>query len=293
MLYDGGVNRPDEQLDPSMKATSPEEAPQNFGFGVAMASQRGTRLINSDGSFNVARNRKTLLDHLSYGTLLNLRWPVFLGFVVALFVVLNALFAAAYLLCGSDALVEAGPDMQVGRLWRAFFFSVHTFSTIGYGNVVPVGHAANLLVSLEAVSALLNAALVTGLVFARFSRPNIRIEFSKRGVMRLGNRPALLLRLRNLTRNELLEVEATLLAWFLDPTDGKTRHFHTLAIERSKITFLPLSWTVAHFITPDSPFHGLTMQQLRETFRGGDATDSRYRPNLLADDLCTGVLHGG
>ena len=282
MLYDGVVIPSNEQPDATKGAASPDEAPQNFGFGVVMASQPGVRLINTDGTFNVARTRKTLLDHFSYPTLLNVGWPMFFGWVMAVFLVLNAIFAALYLLCGPGALVEAGPSLKVGLLWRALFFSVHTFSTIGYGNVVPVGHAANLIVSLEALTALLNAALITGLVFARFSKPNIRIEFSTRGVVRLRNKPALLVRLRNLTRNEVLEVEATVLAWLLDPADGKSRRFHTLAIERSKITFLPLSWTIAHFIAPGSPFHGLTEQQLREQFgevivqiRGIDQTSSQ------------------
>ncbi|MGI4830416.1 MAG: ion channel [Janthinobacterium lividum] len=242
-----------------------ENAAQDFGFGVAIATQSGTRLVNHDGSFNVLRNRKTLLDHLSYATLLNLRWPAFFGLVMLAFVALNLLFGVGYLLCGSGALRTAGPDAGVGRFWQAFFFSVHTFSTIGYGNIVPVGLTANLLVVLEAVTGLLSAALITGLVFARFSKPNVRIRFSARGVLRLGDKPAVLVRLRNLTRSEVLDLEATLMAWFIDPADHKTRHFHLLATERAKITFLPLSWTVAHFITPESPFYGLTKQQFLDT----------------------------
>ncbi len=232
-----------------------------------MAGQRGARLINRDGSFNVSRNRRTILDQLSYATLLKMSWPAFFSLVLGVFATVNLLFGAGYLLCGREALVTTGPSLDVGKVWEAFFFSVHTFSTIGYGNVVPVGHAANLLVSAEAVAALLNAALVTGLVFARFSKPNVNIEFSARGVVRLGGKPAVLVRLRNLTRSEVLEVEATLVAWFRDPDDHKARHFHILPIERTKISFLPLSWTVAHFITPESPFYGLTEQQFRDNVR--------------------------
>lgn len=231
-----------------------------------MTGVRGARLINRDGSFNVMRNRKRLVDHLSYGTLLNMSWPVFFARVLAAFLLVNVLFGFGYLLCGEHALVTAGPSIGVGPVWRALIFSVDTFSTIGYGNVVPIGHAANLLVSVEALAALLNAALVTGLVFARFSKPNVRIEFSASGVVRLANKPAVLIRLRNLTRNEVLEVEATLIVWFRDPNDHKIRRFHELTLERRKITFLPLSWTVAHFITPGSPFHGMTEQQFHATF---------------------------
>lgn len=250
-----------------MKATTavPEKAAQDLGFGVAIAAQRGTRLVNRDGSFNVQRTRRSMPDLLGYATLLKAGWPAFFGLVVALFGTLNVLFGGAYLLCGRGALTAAGPGDGVGRFWQAFFFSVHTFSTIGYGNVVPVGMAANLLVVVEAIVGLLSAALVTGLVFARFSRPNIRIVFSARGVFRLGSKPALLLRLRNITRNEVLEVEATLITWLTDPADRSKRHFHQLPLERDKITFLPLSWTVAHFITPESPLHGLSEQAFLES----------------------------
>ena len=276
-----------------------EKAPEDLGFGAAMAGQRGARLVNRDGTFNVLRNRKGVADLVSYGNLLNMTWPAFFALVIGAFLAVNLLFGVAYLLCGPDALIVTGPPLGVGAIWRAFVFSVDTFSTIGYGNIVPVGRAANLLVSIEAISALLNAALVTGLVFARFSKPNVRIEFSERGVVRLGNKPAILIRLRNLTRNEVLEVEATLIAWFRDPNDHKVRHFHQLVIERNKITFLPLSWTVAHFITPESPFYGLTEEQFQKTFgevvlqiRGIEQTGSQTiyaRASYATEDMAWGA----
>lgn len=279
----------------------PETSAQDLGFGVAIAGQRGKRLVNRDGSFNVQRTRRSPWEYLSYATLLHVSWPMFYGMVIGLVVGVNLLFGVGYLLCGRGALAKAGPVGEVGPLWQAFFFSVHTFSTIGYGNVVPVGLGANLLVVVEAVTGLLSAALVTGLVFARFSRPKVQIEFSARGVVRLNEKPALLVRLRNLTRNEVLEVEATLMAWFMDPENGKNRKFHLLPIERDRITFLPLSWTVAHFITPESPFHGLTERQFQEAcgeimlqVRGIDQTSSQViyaRVSYTAEEIAWGAQY--
>ncbi len=227
----------------------------DYGFGDAFGEQE--RLITPDGTFNVLRGRSRFVDRWSYAALLKTSRSGFLLFVVCLFIFLNILFACLYMLCGPRALVDNGPDPQVPSIMRAFFFSVHTLATIGYGNVVPVGEGANLLVVLESFTGLSAISLVTGLLFARFSRPKVRLRFSVRSVMRLGKNPALLVRMTNLSRNECLEVEASAVFASFDPVQQGARRYLPLELERSRIAFLPLAWTIVHHVTPASPFFGL------------------------------------
>ena len=89
---------------------------------------------------------------------------------------LNLLFATAFLLCGADALVGAAPRDMGGPHWRAFFFSVETFATIGYGEISPVGLAPHMVMVVESLVALMSQALITGFLFARFARPRAAIR---------------------------------------------------------------------------------------------------------------------
>src|SRR5216684_8063314 len=132
-------------------------------------------------------------------------WAFFLV-VLFWYLMLNVMFAAGYLLCGPDALQG---NAGVPDFFRAFFFSVHTFATIGYGNIVPQGMASNLLVTFESLVGLTAFALVAGLVFARFSRPTAEIIYSERAIIApYGNGRAFQFRIMNARENELVEVQA-------------------------------------------------------------------------------------
>jgi len=237
---------------------------QDLGIGDVLSEQKRLRLLNRDGTFNVLRNHKTLRDDFSYATFLQMSWMHFLTSVVLSFFLVNLIFATAYVLCGYDALVLNGPDPQIGHFWRAYFFSVHTFATIGYGNIVPVGLRANLLVTVESFFGLFGYSLVTGLLFARFAKPVARIRFSEKAALRTNDKPALLVRLTNKSRSELIQIEATMTATFFDPESETIRRYFPLPLERAKVSFLPLGWTIVHAITADSPFYGLTPDKFRE-----------------------------
>ena len=134
----------DFEASPLAPRRTPEELArdQDLGFGAVVGRATRQRLLNRDGSFNVARVGLGFLESLApYHLLLTLSWPGFLGIVALLYLGLNLLFAAAFLACGPDALQGAGADMLGGRLGRAFFFSTQTFATIGYGQVAPNGLA--------------------------------------------------------------------------------------------------------------------------------------------------------
>jgi inward rectifier potassium channel len=174
----------------------------------------------------------------------------------------NVFFGAAYVLCGPDALAAPSSALAYGRFPEAFFFSVETFATIGYGHIVPVSLAANVLTTVESFVGLLLVALSTGLVFARFSRPTANIIFSERAVIApYRGITAFQFRIANARSSQIIQLEARVLFSFLEGDDG-VRVFRDLTLERQQVVFFPLAWTVVHAITSGSPLYGLTAQDL-------------------------------
>lgn len=246
------------------RRTAEEQArDRDLGFGSVVSGHSGHRLLNRDGSFNVTRAGLGPLESLApYQSLLTISWTGFLGVVSLLYVVINVAFAVVYLACGPGGLVGPGTEMAGGRFGHAFFFSVQTFATIGYGHIVPNGTASNLVVTVEALVGLMYQALATGLLFARFARPTASILFSRRAIIApYGNGRALMFRIVNRRRrNEIIELEAQVLFSALQPDErgGTVRRYTTLALERNKVTFFPLSWTIVHPIDEASPFFDAT-----------------------------------
>jgi hypothetical protein len=137
---------------PSQAALPAQEEFKDLGFGAEVARGTHRRLLNRNGGFNVVLDGLNPLSSLSlYHWLLTISWPQFLAFIVACYIGVNALFAFAFLLCGPDALQSIVGSFTGPPFYRAFFFSVDSFATIGYGNIIPVGVAANLLVTIEAL----------------------------------------------------------------------------------------------------------------------------------------------
>ncbi len=237
---------------------------RELGFGTAVSSQEAGRLLERNGRFNVRRvGLPFAASHNIYQMLLDISWSGFLGLVVLLYLVVNTVFALLYLACGPESLAGVLPVPE-GYFLRAFFFSVQTFSTIGYGHVSPVGLLPNLLVTVEALTGLMVFTLITGLLFARFSRPQARILFSDRAIIapyRGGK--ALEFRLTNALPNQLIEVEVKFIYSRIEREgDRDVRRFTNLDLELSKVTFLSLSWTVVHPILESSPLWGLDRDSL-------------------------------
>ncbi len=245
-----------------------QENTEDLGFGSRVAQDERFRLLNQNGSFNVRRRGLSFLDRLSpYHSLITSPWWVFHLFVSSFFLCFNLLFAIAYLLCGNGALRGLEGTAFADRLAGAFFFSVHTSTTIGYGNIVPITLAANVLSSLEVVAGLLAFALATGIMFARVSRPSAQLLFSKNAVVapyRGGS--GLMLRIANRRRHELLEVTAhVILSRFEGEGHARRRNFHQLGLERQRVMFFPLHWTIVHPIDANSPLSGLTREQFLDS----------------------------
>src|SRR5205823_13466211 len=116
------------------RRTEEEQArDRDLGFGSVVSRQSRQRLLNPDGSFNVVRSGLGLLETLApYQQLLTVSWTAFFAIVLAVYLLINVVFAFAYLAAGASALVGPGAEMLGGQLSQAFFFSVQTFATIGY-----------------------------------------------------------------------------------------------------------------------------------------------------------------
>ena len=227
----------------------------DLGFGTVVARESRQRLLNRDGSFNVRREGLSVWQELSvYHYLLTITWPKFLALSGLAYVASNMLFALAYLACGDNALTGFQHGF-LGRFWIAFFFSVETIATIGYGNIVPVTMAANLLMTLESLFGILAFALIAGIVFARFARPTAEILFSRKAVIApYQGKRAFMFRIVNQRRTQIVELQArVLLARRKRGASEADREFIPLKLERPSVTFFPLSWTVVHPIDDDSP----------------------------------------
>jgi inward rectifier potassium channel len=223
------------------------------------------RAVNPDGRFNVRRTGSTWHDAHPYLYLINASWARFLVIVCITYVVVNTVFAAAYLTIGIEHLKGADAPTEWLRFVNAFFFSAHTLTTVGYGNMWPVGPAANTLAAIEALAGLMTFAIATGLLFGRFSRPSARFGFSpKMLVAPYKNGTSLQFRVVNRRSNNLVDVEARLLLMTVQGESGRPlRKFDQLELERRQVLFLPLTWTVVHPITETSPLFGRTEEDLQ------------------------------
>jgi inward rectifier potassium channel len=262
-----------QRFEPSPLAPrrTPEDLARDYdlGFGSVVSRDSRQRLLNRDGSFNVIRSGLGWLDRFApYHQLLTVSWPAFLGIATACYLLLNVVFALAYLAAGADALEGPGAAMLGGPFGRAFFFSVETFATIGYGQLAPNGLIANLLVTVEALVGLMYQALATGLLFARFAKPTASVIFSSHAVIAPYNDGrALMFRIANKRRNEILQLEVQVLFTEMqaDARGGISRRYAPLPVERNTVTFFPLSWTIVHPIGADSPLAGRSVDDLRRS----------------------------
>jgi inward rectifier potassium channel len=249
----------------SSPAATAQEEFKDLGFGSEVAKGTRRRLLNRDGSFNVVLDGLNPLSSLSlYHWLLTMSWPRFLAFISASYIGINGLFAFAFLLLGPNALQSSTGNFSGQPFYRAFFFSVDTFATIGYGNIIPVGVAANILVTIEALLNIVGVALATGVMFARFSRPSTRIIYSRNAIVApYRDKTALEFRIANARRNQLIDVQVQAILTKVERVSGSpVRKFYELNLERNRVVFFPLSWTVVHPIDSASPIWGLTHADL-------------------------------
>jgi inward rectifier potassium channel len=223
------------------------------------------RVINKDGSFNVRRRGTTWRDFHPYLHLINMSW---LNFVLSLllgYLVVNSIFATVYYALGPGQLQGADAPTEFGRFLNGFFFSGHTLSTVGYGNITPSGLGANIVATVEALVGVLGFAVATGLLFGRVSRPSARIGFSEHMLVSpYQGSTALEFRVVNRRANDLVDIEARVMLMTVEMRDGQPqRTYKLLKLERDKVMFMPLTWTVVHPIDQESPLWGIPEDELR------------------------------
>jgi inward rectifier potassium channel len=249
-----------------VESPQPERLREDLGLGGKLSERSRARLVNHDGTFNVRRNDLSPFHpYNAYHTLLSLPIPRLIGLMAAGYVATNLLFAALYWLAGSQALAGAA-STPLARFEDCVFFSVQTLATIGYGRLVPNTRAANMLVAVEALVGLLGFAILSGILFARFTRPTAKISFSRNAIIApYENGWALMFRLVNLRNHDLADAHAVVsLARWVTENGVRRRRFDQLALERDSIMFMPLHWVIVHPIGENSPLHGFSADSLAE-----------------------------
>ncbi len=228
-------------------------ASEDYGFSDKVSFE-SVRLLDADGQFNV--ERRGVRTKFLYQWLLRMPWRAFFGYVAVYYVLINLLLALGYWAIGLDGIDGIPPGTWYGEFGGAFFFSIQTFTTVGYGSMAPTSIAQQAMASFGALVGLMSVALATGLFFARFSRPRNLIAFSEHAVVApfRGGR-ALMFRIANRSPSKLINVRAHVVYSWVSEADGKrARRFEELGLERSHIAMFPMNWTVVHPIDGHSPF---------------------------------------
>jgi len=195
-----------------------------------------------------------------YVRLLDASWKWLLVLIIVSYLVINLLFAGIYI------TIPGGiENARNASFLDAFFFSVQTLATIGYGKMAPQGLLANILVTIEALTGFSFYAVVTGLMFSKFSRPTARVLFSNVAVITPYNgTPHLMLRLANERGNRIVDAHLDLVLIQREVTSEghQMRRFYDLPLTRERVPLLQLTWTAMHPITPDSPLYQATSELL-------------------------------
>jgi len=198
----------------------------------------------------------------TYHFILTLSWPGFAGFVFGIYLLINIVFAALYLL-----EAHAVAEMRPGSFFDAFFFSVETLATVGYGHMYPETFYGHLITMLEIIVGMFGLAVITGLIFVRFSRPTARIHFSKVAVIApFDGVPNLMIRLANLRHQAMVEPEfrMILLRNVITAEGDEVRRFRSLKLEFDRLIAFPAVLTVRHRIDEESPLFGITPEDFQQ-----------------------------
>lgn len=235
---------------------------EDLGFGNKNYNE-SVRFLNQDGTVNI--RRKVSDKHMGfdiYHWLLSISWTQFFSLVFVSYVVVNTLFALVYFSIGADKF--GGTEVGTGseKFYQLFFFSAQTLTTVGYGHVYPNSVFTSSVSAIESMLGLMGFALVTGILYGRFSKPKADIQYSNNALVApYQDMTGFMFRIGNRKQNELLETECQVVLAINNP-ETRRRDFKALELQIKKINFLPLTWTIVHPIDEKSPMLGLTEKDL-------------------------------
>jgi inward rectifier potassium channel len=256
-------------------------------------SERKVMVPRQDTQRVIAKGQAWAPHQDLYHWVLRRSWFAFFFLVSGIFLILNTLFALAYRLQSHSI---SGSN---GTISDDFFFSVHTMCTIGYGTMAPATHYSNVLVVVEALVGILFTALITGLTFARFSRPTARVLFADKAVVMSRNGvPHLMMRMANWRHNLVSDAQLRVFLLVAEET-REGEHFRRVVdipLLRERTPAFILSWTAMHVIDESSPFYGPDAIEKLRTLRaemfltlvGMDETigqNIHARKNYSLDDI--------
>lgn len=238
------------------------------GFGTS-ADTQGGRFINKDGSYNIIKRGIPLYERVSFfNAMLTMPAIKFLFFLATFLVSINLLFSVVYISLPDSEFTGVLPGNSMHHFFELFFFSVQTFTTVGYGRINPDGYAAGALASVEALTGLSSFALITGILYGRFSRPRAYLRFSQHALIAPYREiTGLMFRFVSYKENHTLTNVEVVVTFGITEPDTKQFKFYRLPLERERVDSLPMNWTVVHPIDDDSPLHGFTEDDLK----GSDA----------------------
>jgi inward rectifier potassium channel len=242
-----------------------EKNRQDLGFGSKL-TDKSTRLITQTGQFNVKRKGQSFTAWLNvYHRLITMSWFKLVGIIFLFYTILNLFFASIYLFIGIEHLTGIDMSNTHSKFWDAFFFSSQSLTTVGYGRIAPTGFGASWVAAVESLLGLMIFAIITGLLYGRFSRPNPKIKFSNISVIApYLDMNAWMFRMVNERSNQLINVKVSVIMSRIEERNGHpSRRYYGLDLERDKVNFFPMNWTIVHPITNESPLKGETIDSMK------------------------------
>lgn len=233
-----------------------------LGFGTK-TYQENVRFLNADGTVNVKRRGLKWRDNIDiYHWLITTTSINLFLVIVGGYIFVNTIFALVYFALGADQFGGILGVNSSDQFLDLFFFSAQTLTTVGYGHVYPASSAVSSVAAIESLAGLMGFALATGILYGRFSRPKAALLYSENVLISpYKDITGLMFRVANTKQNELIEIEANVVIAYTNPETNR-REFIGLPLERSKINFLPLSWTIVHPIDEKSPIYNVSLEDL-------------------------------